>query len=179
MNILAIDPGNVESAFTVYAAAIRKVVRFAKVSNQKLLDNLHYLCTTYSIDAIYIEGVQSYGMPVGKDVFETAYMVGRIYERIQLLELEAPVVGHIIHRSDVKMFWCKKTAHVKDSNIIVAVVDFFDPQRTYGRFGKGTKKEPGPLFDMSKDCWSSTAIAIMGASYEKDRRANKEGSSEQ
>jgi len=159
---MGIDPGNRHSAYTIYDGGRDKLIKFDKIENAELKDDIYHLQDFYYVESIFIEGVQSYGMPVGKDVFETCYYIGRLQETIERIDVPYRPTQVLIHRSDIKMFWCHKTAKVKDSNITVAIVDHFDPQRIYGKYGKGVKKNPGPLFGMAADCWSSTAIAIYG-----------------
>jgi hypothetical protein len=39
-------------------------------------------------------------------------------------------------------------------------VDRFDPDRVFGKFGKGTKKNPGPFFGFKDHIWDAGALAI-------------------
>ena len=73
--------------------------------------------------------IASYGMAVGKDVFETCIWIGRFTElaRLQNIEVE------YIYRKDEKINLCN-SMKAKDSNIRQALID---------RFGEvGTKKDP-------------------------------------
>ena len=153
---VGIDPGNRESAYTVFDGIGQRIISFAKVDNNTLKGLLPRI--TANATHVFIEGIQSYGMPVGKDVFETAYFIGRLMETLERMECPASMV----FRKDVKMYWCN-SLRAKDSNMIAAIVDRFDPGRRFGKYGKGVKADPGPLYGMSKDCWSSTAIAIYGS----------------
>jgi hypothetical protein len=67
----------------------------------------------------------------------------------------------MVKRKDIKMHYCMKTT-ANDSNITVALVDRFDPERRFGKFGKGTTKDKGFFYGMAKDMWSSFAIALYG-----------------
>ena len=40
------------------------------------------------------------------------------------------------------------------------IIDHFDPQREFGKYGKGTAKSPGPLFGFVRDLWQATAVAL-------------------
>ena len=73
--------------------------------------------------------VASYGMPVGKEVFETCVWIGRFKELAIMNNKEV----EYIYRKDEKMNICY-SMRAKDSNIRQALID---------RFGEvGTKKKP-------------------------------------
>lgn len=77
-------------------------------------------------DEIVIEMIASYGMPVGKEVFETCVWIGKFAQASNLNE-------EYIYRKDEKMNICH-SMKAKDSNIRQALID---------RFGEvGTKKNP-------------------------------------
>ena len=149
MRILAIDPGNTESAYVVWDG--KEIICFAKESNaiiKDLLSNKWAYASTYDLCAI--EMVASYGMPVGATVFETCVWIGRFYEHAHDVSL--------VYRKDVKMHLCGQT-RAKDSNIIQALKD---------RFGeKGTKKNPGLTYGLAKDTWQAFALAVYV--YDKQR----------
>ena len=73
--------------------------------------------------------IASYGMPVGKEVFETCVWIGRFVElaRLQNIDVE------YIYRKDEKMNICH-SMKAKDSNIRQALIDRFGPV--------GTKRNP-------------------------------------
>lgn len=142
MKVLAIDPGNTESGYIVWDG--KEIICFAKESNnilKNLLTNQSSYLSNY--DQCAIEMVASYGMPVGATVFETCVWIGRFYENAHDVSL--------VLRKDVKMHLCGQT-RAKDSNIIQALKD---------RFGdKGTKKNPGLTYGLSKDVWQAFALAV-------------------
>lgn len=147
--ILAIDPGNIESAYVIVENDLSKVIEKGKIDNIDLLDLLLFWQEKYEwrIDHFAIEGIQSYGMAVGKSVFETCYFIGRLIEAGKRdLELEHTM----IYRIEEKMCLCHSTK-AKDSNIRQALID---------RFGEvGTKKNPGFFYGFKKDIWSAMAVA--------------------
>ena len=81
--LLAIDPGNVESAYCIIDKSTYKPVVFEKIDNnefrEKLLGELRY----YPIESVAIEMIASYGMAVGASVFETCVWIGRFIETIK------------------------------------------------------------------------------------------------
>lgn len=144
--ILAIDPGSTESAYVSYEVEEKKILAFGKICNDEMLelvDRLFY-------DSVYIEMVASYGMPVGKEVFETCVWIGRFLQMA-----DAPV--RLVYRRDVKLHLCGNV-RAKDSNIIQAVKDLYG-----GESCKGTKASPGPLHGIKADCWQALALAITAA----------------
>lgn len=73
--------------------------------------------------------IASYGMAVGKEVFETCVWIGRFIEIAIFKNIEV----EYIYRKDEKMNLCN-SMKAKDSNIRQALID---------RFGEvGTKKNP-------------------------------------
>ena len=147
--ILAIDPGNIESAYVIVENDLSKVYAKDKVNNSILLNFIKYWSNNdeYKIDYIAIEMIASYGMAVGKTVFETCVWIGRF---IQLIRIEFGVEADLIYRSEEKMCLCH-SMKAKDSNIRQALID---------RFGEvGTKKNPGYFYGFKKDIWSAMAVA--------------------
>ena len=83
-------------------------------------------CGFNCVGDIVIEMIASYGMPVGKEVFETCVWIGKFAEASGMKE-------NYIYRKDEKMNLCH-SMKAKDSNIRQALID---------RFGVvGTKKKP-------------------------------------
>lgn len=141
MLILAIDPGNVNSAYVLMEKETYKPIEFGLLENnlvrEKVL-NLDYDCLT-------IEMVASYGMAVGESVFDTCVWIGRFIECAQ--ERNIPYTR--VYRIEEKMNICHDS-RAKDSNIRQALID---------RFGiVGTKKNPGFFYGFKKDIWAAYAV---------------------
>lgn len=156
--ILAIDPGNMESAFALINMPDFQLLDFGKVENEMLLKNIPFLVG--QADHFAIEMVASYGMPVGKDVFETCVWIGRF---IQAAETQ----HHFVYRKDEKIYLCGDS-RAKDSNIRQALID------RYAKFdfksGKGTKKNPDTFYGVAKDVWQAIAVGV--AYYERKVEQN-------
>jgi Holliday junction resolvasome RuvABC endonuclease subunit len=78
--ILEIDPGNRESGYAIIEMPEFKIRECGKVENRELLKRITEISITgdiYEFDSLAIEMVASYGMAVGKDVFETCVWSGR------------------------------------------------------------------------------------------------------
>lgn len=147
--ILAIDPGNTESAYVLVEDDLSRVVEKGKVENFELVDIiLRIKDERSSLEHIAIEMIASYGMAVGKTVFETCVWIGRF---AQLIRVEFGVEPEFIFRSEEKMCLCH-SMKAKDSNIRQSLID---------RFGEvGTKKNPGYFYGFKKDIWSAMAVAV-------------------
>ena len=95
--------------------------------------------------------IASYGMPVGKEVFDTCVWIGRFIEDMNCIPQDRITVTEYIYRKDEKMNICH-SMKAKDSNIRQALID---------RFGVvGTKKNPRLVlwiqsrYMASICCWS-------------------------
>lgn len=142
MAILAIDPGNEQSAVVEWDG--RQIVSAEILPNNELLERMYRGITAGDM---VIEMVASYGMPVGVTVFETVFWIGRFCEAWK-------GAFSRMFRKDVKMHLCNST-RAKDSNIRQSLVD---------RFGdKPTKASPNPVyngFKLKKDEWQAFALAV-------------------
>jgi hypothetical protein len=146
--ILAIDPGNFESAYAVLDNNL-KPIEFAKVKNELLLGFLYGdRFRALNVTHFAIETVASYGMAVGKEVFETCIWIGRFFEVIYMNYDNSPV---LIYRREEKINLCG-SMKAKDANIRQALID---------RFGVvGTKKNPGWFYGFSGDIWQAYAVGV-------------------
>lgn len=156
--ILAIDPGNIESGVVLIRESDLRPLVAEKIDNDTLLDNL--IMDRYEryddiecINHIAIEMIASYGMAVGKTVFDTCVWIGRF---IQAFHGE-PIKLQYIYRKDEKMNLCG-SMKAKDSNIVQALIDRFAPNTS--NKGKGTKKEPGWFYGFKKDIWQAYAVGV-------------------
>ena len=143
MRILAIDPGNTESAYVLMDNY--KPIEFGKILNAEMLK----ICYTTDYKVAAIEKIASYGMAVGKEVFDTCIWIGRFHEKA-LQDTDSRRAEYVF-RKDVKMNLCGQT-RAKDSNIRQALID---------RFGVvGTKKEPGWFYGFKADIWAAYAVGV-------------------
>lgn len=151
--IFAIDPGNEFSAYVLLDDNL-KPIDFDKCTNEALMNKITELFLFENIKCdVAIEMVASYGMSVGKTVFDTCVWIGRFYEAIRRYSNVNPT---FIYRKDEKMCLCH-TMKAKDSNIVQALVDRFAPDTP--NKGKGTKKDKGFFYGFKKDIWQAMAVA--------------------
>ena len=165
MNILAIDPGNIESAYCVIDAETYKPILFEKAENDKVMSVLSGQVFSGNIGKVPIEMIAHYGcgMPAGKSVFDTCVWIGRYMQQVETINRN---ITQLIYRSDEKMVICG-TMKAKDSNIIQALVDRFAPNEP--NRGKGTKKNPGWFYGFKADIWQAYAVGVAYLDMEAGR----------
>lgn len=156
--ILAIDPGNERSAAVVLNEQGRPI-EFWRASNDAALFRVFELASMWGLHAppidrdpsgghLAIEMIASYGMPVGKEVFDTCVWIGRFVQA-----WNAPHT--LVYRRDVKMFLCGNNS-AKDGNIRQALIDRYGgKERAIGK-----KKTPGPLYGFHDDLWQALAVGV-------------------
>lgn len=152
--ILAIDPGNTESAYALVDHTTRRPLEFDKLDNWALIDRLYRIRDHHGIHLVAIEMIASYGMPVGAEVFETCVWIGRFAHQ---LETHTNARVGLVKRQPVKVHHCHDSK-AKDSNIAQALKDRF----AYGvsNHGKGTKGAPGWFYGFKSDVWQAYALAV-------------------
>jgi hypothetical protein len=154
MRILAIDPGSERSAWlwlTDQHARFEGRVpgTFGLESNERVLALCRADLIHEQSDVVVIEKMESYGMPVGREVFETVRWSGRFEEACR------PVQVVYLPRRTVKLHLCG-TSRAKDANIRQALLDKFGGKDV----AVGRKAHPGPLYGIHADLWSALALAV-------------------
>jgi hypothetical protein len=144
MMIFAIDPGPKQSAFVKWNSQESGIYLHGILPNEDLM---HLVREIKSWEIVVCEMVQSFGMPVGKEIFETVLLVGQIKEAV----LKCGHSLNLAYRKDIKNHFCG-TSRALDSNIRRALLDRFGEQ--------GTKKNPNRLYGIKKDEWSALACAV-------------------
>ena len=150
--ILAIDPGNTHSGYAVICMPDFKLLDFGKVENNKLLEIIG-LNSVY-VDAAAVEMVASYGMAVGRDVFETCVWIGRFWQTLinnDYAKIQA------IYRKDEKLTLCG-SLKAKDSNIRQELINLYAKHDF--KSGKGVKKNPDTFYGVAKDVWQAIAVGV-------------------
>ena len=141
MIIFAIDPGTVESGLCMFETT-RLMIKCGIKPNAAILEAIK----AADVDLLAIEMFSSFGMPVGKEVFETVLWIGRFKQAWR-----EPDAVRLVYRRDVKLWLCNNT-RAKDANIRQALIDKLGPQ--------GTKKEPGPTYGIKSHGWAALAVAV-------------------
>ena len=156
MKILAIDAGNTYSGAAIVELPEFRLVWFGKLPNEEIYD----VVKNFHIDEVALEMVACYGMPVGKDVFETCVWIGRFIEQLK---------GHkisYVYRKDEKMCLCG-SLKAKDSNIRQALINRY-AKHDY-KTGKGTKKNQDVFYGVANDVWSAIAVAVTHYEMKADK----------
>jgi hypothetical protein len=138
MTILALDPGTTETAFVLWDG--RKVLDAAHWPNA----DVRQVLIAREYDLVACEMIASYGMAVGREVFETCVWIGRFAET-------AHTDTRMVYRRDVKLHLCH-SPRAKDANVRQALIDRLGPQ--------GTKKNPGPTYGMKSHLWAALAVGV-------------------
>lgn len=160
--ILAIDPGTVDSGYVLAYARTLRPIQFGKVNNYDLIDIMIDIFEGNKgkqFDVV-IEMLASYGMPVGKDVLETAVWIGRFTQKVldySVLHPNSINRFRWIYRQDEKLNLCH-SPKANDATIKHALIDRF----AYGEpnYGKGNKKSKGWFYGFSKDVWQAYAVLV-------------------
>lgn len=140
--ILSLDPGNVETAYVLFDKD-GAISRHGKVPNAEITQILREA----NFQTCVCEMIASYGMAVGKTVFDTCVWIGR-FEQITY-DMDKNFIP--VFRLDVKLHHCK-SPKAKDSNVRQALID---------RLGEpGTKAAPGGTYGIKADVWSALAIGL-------------------
>lgn len=139
--VVAIDPGPINSAFVAWDG--ERVLEHYFLENDVLRQ---LLLQGLNNPLVAIEWIESYGMPVGAEVFHTCRWAGRFEEAASPLPVE------LIPRRDVKLHLCH-SARAKDANVRKALLDLIGP--------RGTKKNPGPTYGITSHCWAALGVAVL------------------
>jgi len=140
--VLGIDPGTEQSGWALFDG--KRVINSGVSPNT----DMRIMVALTGADHVAMEAIASYGMPVGREVFETCIWIGRFIECAST----RPV--RLIYRRDVKLHLCG-SPKAKDGNIRQALLDKLGPV--------GTKKEPGPLYGVKSHTWAALAVAVTAA----------------
>lgn len=153
MHILAIDPGNIESGWCIIDGDALRPVSFDKSPNGLILPLLAPGGSLFPFSEVVIERVASYGMAVGRDVFETCEWVGRFTQRAR----DSGLPVYYVYRREEKLHICGDSK-AKDANIRRALIDRFAGHDLAN--GKGTKDDPDFFYGFRKDIWSAYAVGL-------------------
>jgi hypothetical protein len=146
--VLAVDPGSEQSAFVLWDG--RQVLEHQRVSNGFVL--AYVVTERFAVrPTLVVEQVESFGMAVGAEVFDTVWWAGRFHQAWTLRGFRA----ERLPRSAVKLHLCG-SRRAKDTNIRQALIDKFGGKER----AVGSSINPGPLYGVKADEWAALAVAI-------------------
>lgn len=135
--VIGIDPGPEESAIVEWNGG--KVLSARDISNQEVLTLLEN-CK----GPVAIERVRGFGLKIGNDVLDTVEWIGRFHQAKK-------TDCYLIDRKEVVHHLCN-TAKGGDTEVRQALV--------YRIGEQGTKKNPGPLYGVTKHRLPALAVAV-------------------
>lgn len=146
--ILAIDPGTTHSGVVTYNAFSKRITYSGIRENADLAISIVRAVNV----VLVIESVESYGMPVGAEVFRTVRWAGYFES---CWDRHNTIPATFMPRRDVKLHLCQ-SARAKDSNIRQALIDKFGGKLK----AIGLKKAQGPLYGLKSHLWAALALAV-------------------
>lgn len=147
---LNIDPGPVQSALVTYDIVRALPTAAVTLLNSEIVKRVRE-CRAIGVEFVACEMIASYGMAVGRSVFETCLWTGRFWEAAEVAGL--PVT--LIYRREVKLHLCGSSA-AKDANVRQALLDLYGTTKADAI---GKKTSPGPLYGISGDEWAALGVA--------------------
>lgn len=164
--VFAIDPGNEQSAWCIMTDDY-ELLDFGKAPNREVMETMlnrlkNNVIAVSQIKNVIIERVASYGMPVGREVFDTCEWIGRFSQ-------EAEKLVHIgyIYRKDEKLYICQDS-RAKDANIRAALIERFAKHDL--KNGRGTKANPDYFYGVKADIWAAIAVAVTYLDMKKENK---------
>ena len=145
---LAIDPGTNQSGWV--RTCDGNVMDSGVSENHDMLE----IIRRGHAGHLAIEMIASYGMAVGREVFETCVWIGRFQQA-----WHTPSSVRLVYRRDVKLHLCG-SAKAKDANIRQALIDLYPRTGGGSRPQIGTKAQPGPLYGMNTHAWAALGVAL-------------------
>lgn len=159
--VFAIDPGNEQSAWCIMNSQY-ELIMFNKQENKDVMAVLlSHLENNTGIETVVIERVASYGMPVGREVFETCEWIGRFSQ-----EAQKKTNVDYIYRRDEKLCLCFDSK-AKDANIRAALIERFAKHDL--KNGRGTKANPDYFYGVKADIWAAIAVAVTYIDMQKEK----------
>ena len=157
VNIIGIDPGPTQSAAVVMCTALAMpIVDMVQEPNEKFLAIMREYREKLAPDIVAIEDVTYYGLSVGRDVFDTLKIIGRLQEMFDGKH-------RLVSYPDIAVHFCGQRGGVKTSNINQVLISRRGP--------KGTKKAPGILYGIREHVWSALAVAQYWIENNKPKEA--------
>lgn len=152
--ITAIDPGTTKSALVTIGGENKgfRITEKIILENELIIGLINKFEFCPKMPQLVIEDLQSFGMPIGQEVLQTAVWIGRFYQEFLSCTGTRPIM---VFRKQIKLHFCN-SLKAKDPNIRAAIIDQFGGKET----AIGKKAKPGPLYGVKADEWSALALAL-------------------
>ena len=157
--LVAIDPGSQQSGVVIVRESDAHVLHKAIMNNGDVIPNCISMVSGRNCQGNYefvVEMPMSYGMPVGREVFQTMFWIGRFCEQLS----NCGVVLRYLGRKAIVATLCGDSKGT-DSNVRRGVIECYPATGGGSEPAVGTKKQPGPLYGISGDMWSALALAVV------------------
>lgn len=145
--VIGCDPGPTASAVVMFDG--ERVLHATHGPNEDIEEWLRDLSRPNDKLVLVLEKVESFGMAVGAEVFETVFHTGRFTVVFE------PCRWERLPRRVIKQHLCH-TARATDANIRQALLDRFGGAEK----AIGKKASQGPLYGLKGHLWSAFAVAI-------------------
>lgn len=152
--VYAVDPGPERSALVVLGSDL-SIVGAHLWENDALLRELWRNVAPLGSQLV-VERIESYGKPVGVEVFDTCIWTGRFIEAWRGVRPSMQDAWSLLPRRAVKLHLCD-SPRATDATIRQALIDRYGPGREKAI---GTKRNPGPLYGIKADLWAALALGI-------------------
>lgn len=155
MIVLALDPGQHQTAYVIYDTTTSRIIKYNLANNHVINQEIKKLGEInkekHIIEIMVIEIPKSYGMAIGDTILETCVWLGRF---AQTWESFGEMHATLPRKTIVTQICLKPTAN--DSNVRQALIDKFGGKEK----AIGTKDKPGVLHGIVKDLWAALAVAV-------------------
>lgn len=154
MTVIAIDPGPDKSALLVWngdcdGLGSGRVELTRLCPNEDFMPWLRAWGAAPGPAPLVIEKIESYGMGVGAETFETVFWSGRFAEAYGIQNVNR------LGRKAIKVHLCN-SVRATDSNVRYAIIDRFGGKDK----AIGKKANPGVFYDIKSHLWSALAVAL-------------------
>ena len=141
--ILGLDPGTEETGWALYCPG--EGISSGIEKNANMLTMIQRWEVVDPV-RLAIEMFSSFGMPVGREVFETVWWIGRFTQA-----WHTPDQVRLVYRKDVKLHLCG-SPRAKDANIRMSLIDKLGTP--------GTKKAQGGTYGVRSHAWAALGVAV-------------------
>ena len=154
MNILGVDPGPTCSGFVLLGPD--GVVESGVKPNAAMLEYLQAVRPSDGMSLV-VEWFESYGMPVGREVFETCRWIGRFQQA-----WNTPEAVVFVKRSEVKR-GLSLGPRAGDSEVRRALLERFPHTGGGAEPAIGISRCKGPLYGVRTHAWPALAVAVVAS----------------